>query len=48
MGINGAMEAFVLAKANHETTIPKFKYFALLGYACYIVSSYSLMELGYG
>ena len=38
----------MLAKADHQKTIPKFKYFTIISSTCYFASSYILLEMGYG
>jgi O-antigen/teichoic acid export membrane protein len=48
LGINGTMEAFVMARADVVKTIPKFKYFTLLSTAFYVSTSLLLLHLGFG
>jgi hypothetical protein len=48
LGINGSMEAFVMARADVVKTIPKFKYFSLLSTAIFVSTSLLLLHLGFG
>lgn len=48
LGLNGTMEAFLLARAHPTRTIPKFKYFSILCTGAYLASSYGLLESGFG
>ena len=42
------MEAYLMAKADPNLTIPKFKYFSILSTSVYLLSSFTLMEYGLG
>lgn len=48
MGINGAIDSFVLARADPVTTVPKLKYFTIVSTLIYIGSSLLLLHLGLG
>jgi len=38
----------VIARADPNITIPKFKYFTILSTLVYLISSYALFEFGFG
>jgi hypothetical protein len=48
LGLNGTMDAFVIARANPDKTIPLIKYFTVLSTIVYFGSSLFFLHLGYG
>jgi hypothetical protein len=48
IGINGSMEAFVMARADVVRTVPKLKYFTVFNAMVFIGSSLLLLNAGFG
>lgn len=48
LGINGTMEAFVMARADVVKTVPKFKYFTVFSTLIFIGSSIIFLHYGLG
>jgi hypothetical protein len=48
LGLNGTIDAFVIARADPDKTVPLIKYFTILSTIVYFGSSFLFLHLGLG